>query len=103
MISCGAMLLHQAYWVLYLFAAFLIFTGIRMMFAGDEPMDVGKNPLIRFISKHMRVTPEQHGKHFLARMTDPKTGTVVMAARSDARRVGKECVSTCRSRWSPYH
>ncbi|BAI94989.1 transporter [Sphingobium sp. TA15] len=80
MIAGGAMLLHQAYWVLYLFAAFLIFTGIRMMFAGDEPMDVGKNPLIRFISKHMRVTPEQHGEHFLARMTDPKTGKVVMAA-----------------------
>src|SRR3546814_1504385 len=91
----------------------IFFTGIRMMFAGDEPMDVGKNPLIRFISKHMRVTPEQHGKHFLARMTDPKTGKVVMAAtplllalvvinRSEERRVGKECVSTCRSRWSSY-
>lgn len=80
MIAGGAMLLHQAYWVLYLFAAFLIFTGIRMMFAGDEPMDVGRNPLIRFISKHMRVTPELHGEHFLARMTDPKTGKVVMAA-----------------------
>lgn len=80
MIAGGAMLLHQAYWVLYLFAAFLIFTGIRMMFAGDEPMDVGRNPLIRFISKHMRVTPELHGEHFLARMADPKTGKVVVAA-----------------------
>src|SRR3546814_6395771 len=63
MIAGGAMLLHQAYWVLYLFAAFLIFTGIRMMFAGDEPMDVGKNPLIRFISKHIRVTPEIGSAH----------------------------------------
>ncbi|UZW54440.1 TerC family protein [Sphingobium sp. JS3065] len=80
MIAGGAMLLHQAYWVMYLFAAFLIFTGIRMMFADDEPMDVGKNPLIRFISRHMRVTPEQHGEHFLARMTDPKTGKTVVAA-----------------------
>ncbi|WP_176596826.1 MULTISPECIES: TerC family protein [Sphingobium] len=80
MIAGGAMLLHQAYWVLYLFAAFLIFTGIRMMFAGDEPMDVGRNPLIRFISKHMRVTPELHSEHFLARMADPKTGKVVVAA-----------------------
>ncbi|WP_087573690.1 TerC family protein [Sphingobium sp. SJ10-10] len=80
MIAGGAMLLHQAYWVLYLFAAFLIFTGIKMMFSGDEPMDVGKNPAISFISKHMRVTPELHGEHFLARTTDPKTGKVVMAA-----------------------
>src|SRR3546814_10745240 len=28
---------------------------------------------------------------------------VLLAARSEERRVGKECVSTCRSRWSPYH
>ncbi|GAY23432.1 TerC family protein [Sphingobium fuliginis] len=80
MIAGGAMLLHQAYWVLYLFAAFLIFTGIRMMFTGDKPMDVGNNPAIRFISRHMRVTPELHGEHFLARMTDPKTGRAVTAA-----------------------
>jgi len=80
MIAGGAMLLHQAYWILYLFAAFLIFTGIKMMFGGDEPMDVGRNPLIRFISKHMRVTPDLHGEHFLARMADPKTGRMVTAA-----------------------
>ncbi|MCB4861023.1 TerC family protein [Sphingobium sp. PNB] len=80
MIAGGAMLLHQAYWVLYLFAAFLIFTGIRMMCTGDKPMDVGNNPAIRFISRHMRVTPELHGEHFLARMTDPKTGRAVTAA-----------------------
>nr|WP_218036592.1 TerC family protein [Sphingobium sp. EM0848] len=80
MIAGGAMLLHQAYWVLYLFAAFLIFTGIKMMFSGDEAMDVGRNPLIRFISKHMRVTPQLHGEHFFARMADPKTGKMVMAA-----------------------
>src|SRR3546814_19055279 len=29
--------------------------------------------------------------------------TAVVAGRSEERRVGKECVSTCRSRWSPYH
>src|SRR3546814_16280059 len=31
------------------------------------------------------------------------SGTTSMAGRSEERRVGKECVSTCRSRWSPYH
>src|SRR3546814_17655400 len=30
-------------------------------------------------------------------------GAVLLTGRSEARRVGKECVSTCRSRWSPYH
>src|SRR3546814_3985902 len=44
-------------------------------------------------------------RRFLDRMVfgfDPVHATR-LAARSEERRVGKECVSTCRSRWSPYH
>src|SRR3546814_3384748 len=37
------------------------------------------------------------------RCTTPSTGTRWRGIRSEERRVGKECVSTCRSRWSPYH
>lgn len=80
MIGGGAVLLSQAYWVLYLFAAFLITTGIKMMVSGNEPMDVGNHPAVRFLSRHMRVTPELHGHHFFARVADPKTGKMVMAA-----------------------
>ena len=80
MIAGGAALLAEAYWVLYIFAAFLVFTGIKMFFAGDEPMDVGSNPVVRWISRHMRVTPELHGQHFLVRVRDEKTGRMVRAA-----------------------
>lgn len=80
MIAGGAMVLHEAYWVLYLFAAFLIFTGIKMLFTADQPMDVGNNPALRFIASHMRVTPQPHGDHFFAKMTHPKTGKMVIAA-----------------------
>src|SRR3546814_12573231 len=34
---------------------------------------------------------------------EPATVSLLISSRSDERRVGKECVSTCRSRWSPYH
>ncbi len=80
MIAGGAALLAEAYWVLYLFAAFLIITGIKMFFAGDEPMDVGKNPVIRWISKHMRVTKDLHAQHFFVKVPDSKTGKMVTAA-----------------------
>ena len=80
MIAGGAALLAEAYWVLYIFAAFLIITGIKMFFAGDEPMDVGKNPLIRWISTHMRVTKELHAQHFFVKVPDGKTGKLVTAA-----------------------
>src|SRR3546814_11411084 len=41
------------------------------------------------------------GKMFLPQVV--KSARVMKKARSEERRVGKECVSTCRSRWSPYH
>ena len=80
MIAGGAALLAEAYWVLYLFAAFLIVTGIKMFFAGDEPMDVGNNPVVRWISSHMRVTKELHAQHFFVKVPDEKTGKMVRAA-----------------------
>jgi tellurite resistance protein TerC len=80
MIAGGAALVNQAYWVLYLFAAFLIVTGVKMFFAGDKPMDVANNPAVRFISRHMRVTKELHGQRFFVRVPDDKTGRLVTAA-----------------------
>jgi tellurite resistance protein TerC len=79
MIAGGAALLAEAYWVLYLFAAFLVFTGIRMFFVGDQEMDIGSNPVVRWISGHMRVTPELHGQRFLVRVKDSKSGKMVLA------------------------
>lgn len=80
MIAGGAALLSEAYWVLYLFAAFLIVTGIKMFFAGDEPMDVGNNPAVKWISRHMRVTPQLHDQHFFVKVHDEKSGRMVRAA-----------------------
>jgi tellurite resistance protein TerC len=80
MIAGGAALVSQAYWVLYIFAAFLVFTGIKMLFAGDKPMDIEHNPVVRWISSHMRVTRELHEQHFFVKVTDEKTGKLVTAA-----------------------
>jgi tellurite resistance protein TerC len=80
MIAAGAAVVQQYYWVLYVFAAFLIATGVKMLFAGDKPMDVANNPAVKFISRHMRVTPELHAQHFFVRVTDEKTGRLVRAA-----------------------
>src|SRR3546814_20040422 len=79
MIAGGAALLNHAYWVLYLFAAFLNFTGIRMFFAGDQPMDVANNRAVKLISSNMWITPELHGPHFFVKPQDAVTGKVVTA------------------------
>jgi tellurite resistance protein TerC len=80
MIAAGAALVEQAYWVLYIFAAFLVFTGVKMFFADDEHPDLSKNPAVRWISTHMRVTKEHHDQRFFVKVADAKTGKLVNAA-----------------------
>ncbi len=79
MIAAGAALVEQAYWVLYIFAAFLVFTGLKMFFAGDHDPDIAKNPVVRWISSHLRVTPQLHDQHFFVKVADEKTGRLVTA------------------------
>jgi len=74
MIAGGAALVAQAHWVMWIFAAFLVFTGVKMLFAGDQEPDIGKNPVIRWISRHMHVTKEQHGSHFFVKVPDERPG-----------------------------
>jgi tellurite resistance protein TerC len=80
MIAGGAAIVQNWYWVLYIFAAFLIATGIKMLFAGDTHMDVAKNPVVRFLSTHMNVTKDLHGQKFFVKVLDSKTGKLVNAA-----------------------
>lgn len=74
MIGLGATLVSQFSWVLYLFGAFLIFTGIKMWIIADHMPDIANNPLLKFLKRHMRVTDGLRGNAFWVRETDTKTG-----------------------------
>ena len=74
MIGLGATLVSQFGWILYLFGAFLVFTGIKMWILADHVPDIASNPLLKFLKKHMRVTDELHGNAFWVRRADPVTG-----------------------------
>ena len=64
MILVGAWLVQEFHWILYLFGAFLVVTGIKMlMFAEAEP-DLAKNPLLSWVKRHMRLTPDYRGEKF---------------------------------------
>ncbi len=68
MIGLGTALVQQFEWILYLFGAFLLFTGVKMMFSREEQHpDLSNNPLLRFLRRHLRVTDELHGGHFFVR------------------------------------
>ncbi len=68
MILAGAALIERFQWMLYLFGAFLVFTGIKMFFASQEGVEPGKNPVVRLARKIFPVTEELHGEKFLARV-----------------------------------
>jgi len=74
MIALGAALVQQCSWVLYRFGTFLIATGIKMPAVPEGEQDISKNPVVRFTSKHMRVTDELHGQKFFVHQMDPATG-----------------------------
>lgn len=74
MIAGGAALVSEFGWVLYIFAAFLILTGIKMIAMSDQSHDIGDNPLLRLMKRRMRVTDELHGERFFVKLPHPKTG-----------------------------
>ena len=74
MIGLGATLVEQFSWVLYVFAVFLIVTGIKMFFMIDKLPDISQNPMLKLMKKHMRITTELHGQKFSVKLPDPATG-----------------------------
>jgi len=66
-IALGSVLM-QIHWIVLLFGAFLIFTGIKMMFAPEKGLEPEKNPLIRLFRRFVPVAPEFHGQRFFVRL-----------------------------------
>ncbi|MGB8857117.1 MAG: TerC family protein [Burkholderiales bacterium] len=64
MIIAGAWLIAQFHWILYLFGAFLLITGIKMLIFADHKPDLEKNPVLRWMRGHMKITTEFHGEKF---------------------------------------
>jgi tellurite resistance protein TerC len=70
MIGLGAALVSEFDWVLYIFGAFLLVTGVKMLVMADAKPDISKNPLLRFLRKHLRVTDDMAGGQFWTEKPD---------------------------------
>ena len=64
MILLGAWLIAEFHWVLYVFGAFLLITGIKMFIFSEHEPDLAKNPLLKWLRSHMRITDKYHGDKF---------------------------------------
>ena len=64
LIAVGATLIREFAWIIYIFGAFLVFTGIKMYFQKNEGIDPDKNPVVRFFKKFIPVTDEYNKEKF---------------------------------------
>lgn len=65
MILAGAWVVREFHWVLYLFGAFLLITGLRMLVMAEKEPDLEKNPVLKFARQHLRITDAFHGERFI--------------------------------------
>jgi len=66
-ILAGAALLERFHWIIYLFGAFLILTGVKMAFAPEQGLEPEKNPIVRLVRRLMPVTADFRGASFFVR------------------------------------
>ncbi|ENK6895012.1 TerC family membrane protein Alx [Escherichia albertii] len=67
MIFTGSWLISQFDWILYIFGAFLLFTGVKMALAHEDESGIGDKPLVRWLRGHLRMTDTIDNEHFFVR------------------------------------
>jgi tellurite resistance protein TerC len=88
LILVGAWLLEEFHWLLYVFGAFLVLTGVKMWWAAGQEPDLGSNPVLRWINARFRISPDFDGEKFFTvrdgvRMATPLFVVIVMVALVD--------------------
>jgi tellurite resistance protein TerC len=78
-LAAGASLLDQFHWMIYVFGAFLVITGIRMARSNDEHVDPGKNPVLRAFRRFVPLTDELRGERFFVKESGRRLATPLLA------------------------
>jgi tellurite resistance protein TerC len=66
-ILAGVTLINRFHWIIYIFGAFLVYTGVKLAFQTESEVDPGKNPVLRWFRKIMPVTKDYVGGNFISR------------------------------------
>jgi tellurite resistance protein TerC len=78
LILIGAWLIAQFHWVLYLFGAFLVFTGVKMWWAAGQEPDLSSNPALRFIRSKFKISSDYDGEKFFTVQQGVKMATPLL-------------------------
>jgi tellurite resistance protein TerC len=75
MILVGAWAISRFHWILYVFGAFLVFTGIKMWWAAGQEPDLESNPALRWLRRHIRIAPDFDGEKLFTKVEGVRTAT----------------------------
>jgi tellurite resistance protein TerC len=78
MIAIGATLVERFHWILYIFGAFLIYTGFKMLRQDESQANPEDNPLVRFATKLIPITRHYEGEKFFTVVNGKKMGTLLL-------------------------
>lgn len=78
MILIGASLIQRFEWIIYIFGAFLIYTGVKMFLQKDEDIQPEKNPLVRFVTRYVPIVRRYEGEKFFTQEDGQRMGTLLL-------------------------
>ncbi|PWT88381.1 MAG: hypothetical protein C5B55_13235 [Blastocatellia bacterium] len=78
MIFVGASLINRFNWIIYIFGAFLVYTGIKMFKQEDTDIQPDQNPVVRFVTRFLPLTHEYEDKKFFTKVEGKRTGTLLL-------------------------
>src|SRR5437763_2029593 len=78
MIGAGAFLIQKFHFIIYIFGAFLIYTGIQMFRQGDAETNPEQNPIVRFVTRYVPLTRHYEGQKFFTRQNGRRMGTLLL-------------------------
>jgi tellurite resistance protein TerC len=78
MIALGAALIHRFHWIIYVFGAFLIYTGLRMLRQGETEVHPEDNPVVKFVTRFVPITRHYEGDKFFTYQSGRRMGTLML-------------------------
>jgi tellurite resistance protein TerC len=78
MIFVGAALLDRFHWIIYIFGAFLIYTGIKMFKQEETEIRPNENPVVRLVTRFLPITDYYEGKKFFTKVNGKSAGTLLL-------------------------
>src|SRR5256886_842246 len=78
MILTGTALINRFHWIIYIFGAFLIYTGIQMLRGGEKEIDPEDNPIVRFVTRHVPIVRYYERRKFFTVVDGKRVGTLLL-------------------------